>query len=260
MKKLSFFIALLLFSHGLLFSQVGINADNSLPDNSAMLDVKSTIKGFLPPRMTSISRNVIASPAPGLVIWCSNCGTSGELQVYNGTAWTDMTGGLPAAGLVDIGNSCMGGRIAYILQSSDPEYIAGEFHGLIAAYSDQSTGIIWALPAYQNISVFGTLNTIGSGMANTDMIIAQNGAGITYAAGLARSYNGGGYNDWYLPSKDELNKLYINRSAIGGFVSNYYWSSSGYNSGYAWFHNFTSGNPAANTKDVMYYVRAVRTF
>jgi len=46
MKKLSFFIALLLLFSSVLFAQMGINTDNSLPDPSAMLDVKSTSKGM----------------------------------------------------------------------------------------------------------------------------------------------------------------------------------------------------------------------
>jgi hypothetical protein len=50
-----------------------------------------------------------------------------------------------------------------------------------------------------------------------------------YAAGLANSFRGGGYSDWYLPSKDELAKLYQNRVAIGNFATSgiaAYWSSS----------------------------------
>ena len=75
------------------FSQVSISTDNSSPDPSAMLDVKSTAKGFLPPRMTYSQRIAITSPPAGLMVWCSNCGTSGELQIYNGTVWTNMVGG-----------------------------------------------------------------------------------------------------------------------------------------------------------------------
>src|SRR5674476_46273 len=75
----------------------------------------------------------------------------------------------------------------------------------------------------------GTPTAIGTGSANTDKIITQNGAASTYAAGLARAYTDGVYHDWYLPSKEELNQLYLNRVAIGGFDTTtywWYWSSS----------------------------------
>jgi hypothetical protein len=78
--------------------QVGVGT--LTPKASAVLDVSSTTKGFLPPRMISTYRDAIASPSAGLIIWCNNCGTTGELQVYNGTAWTNMTGGTATAGLV----------------------------------------------------------------------------------------------------------------------------------------------------------------
>jgi hypothetical protein len=58
-------------------------------------------------------------------------------------------------------------------------------------------------------------------------ILLQGGTATSYAAGLARAYSGGGYNDWYLPSKDELNKLYLNQVTIGGFADATYWSSTG---------------------------------
>ena len=73
------------------YSQVGIGVTN--PANSAMLEVSSTTKGLLPPRMAGADRNNISNPATGLMIWCTDCGTKGEMQVYNGTAWTNMTGG-----------------------------------------------------------------------------------------------------------------------------------------------------------------------
>jgi trimeric autotransporter adhesin len=50
-------------------AQVAINTDGSLPDNSAMLDIKSTAKGLLSPRMTQSQRNAITTPAAGLMIY-----------------------------------------------------------------------------------------------------------------------------------------------------------------------------------------------
>jgi len=61
------------------------------PNASAVLEAASTTKGFLPPRMTQDQRNAIVSPAAGLMVWCTNCGASGELQVYNGSTWTNLT-------------------------------------------------------------------------------------------------------------------------------------------------------------------------
>jgi uncharacterized protein (TIGR02145 family) len=54
------------------YGQIGINTDNSVPDNSAMLDVKSTTKGILVPRMTAAERNAIANPAAGLLVFCTD--------------------------------------------------------------------------------------------------------------------------------------------------------------------------------------------
>jgi hypothetical protein len=69
MKNLSLLIATLLMIGNALFAQVGINTDGSAPDNSAMLDVKSSEKGILIPRMTLAERNAIATPATGLMIY-----------------------------------------------------------------------------------------------------------------------------------------------------------------------------------------------
>ncbi len=91
MKTLILFTILVILSLG-LFAQVSVNTDGSDPDPSAMLDVKSTSKGFLPPRMTEAQRNAISGAVEGLVVWCTNCGANGELQVYNGTTWVNMSG------------------------------------------------------------------------------------------------------------------------------------------------------------------------
>ena len=66
---------------------------SSASSASAVLEASSTTQGFLPPRMTRDQRNAIVTPAAGLIVWCTNCGTAGELQVNNGTSWTNLTGG-----------------------------------------------------------------------------------------------------------------------------------------------------------------------
>ncbi|MEY3412353.1 MAG: hypothetical protein RIQ70_1041 [Bacteroidota bacterium] len=81
-------------------AQVGIGT--TTPTASAVLDLTSTTQGFLPPRMTQAQRNAIVSPAAALMVWCTNCGASGEFQVYNGTTWSNLTGGTVSASIATI--------------------------------------------------------------------------------------------------------------------------------------------------------------
>ena len=158
-----------------------------------------------------------------------------------------------------IGDSYQGGKIAYIFQSGDTGYVAGEQHGLIAATQDQSNGIQlqWYNGDYIVTGATGT--AIGTGLTNTNAIIAAQGSG-SYAASIARDYNGGGYTDWFLPSKDELNQLYVNKAAIGGFTANPYWSSTEIDNLSSWLQNFYVGDQINANKYGAAYVRAVRAF
>ncbi|MEI7724804.1 MAG: hypothetical protein WCK09_06840 [Bacteroidota bacterium] len=76
------------------YSQVGFSTDNSLPDNSAILDVKSTSKGLLPPRMSFTARRAILNPAAGLVVFCTdgNPDGTGTLSIFQGGHWLSLHG------------------------------------------------------------------------------------------------------------------------------------------------------------------------
>jgi hypothetical protein len=158
-----------------------------------------------------------------------------------------------------VGDSYRGGILAYIFVSGDPGYDANVQHGLIAATVDQSRDILWDNGIHTTTGATGT--AIGTGLANTNtLIFNQSGTPISYAAGIARAYTGGGFNDWFLPSKDELNKLFLKRVTIGGFSHYFYWSSSEYDDYNAWSQNFYAGDQYYDGKNYSYYVRAVRAF
>lgn len=95
MSTMKFFILLplILCFTSATFAQQGIAINNAgtNPDNSAILDVQSTTKGMLVPRMTEAQKNAIASPATSLLIYQTD-GTAG-FYYYNGTAWTALAGG-----------------------------------------------------------------------------------------------------------------------------------------------------------------------
>jgi hypothetical protein len=309
------------------FSQnVGINADGSAPDNSAMLDVKSTDKGFLPPRMTSTQMNAIANPPAGLIVFCTSCGPCGALCIYlpgggwesithlnsaeagthvaSGTQitwyWNAVTGAAgykwntinDYASATDMGtetsttetgltpnttysryvwtyNAC-GVSAATVLIKELPYYIGQSYgggiifyveasgqHGLIAASGDQSTGTQWGC---YGTAIGGTSIAIGTGQANTTAIV--NGcstAGI--AARICDDLVLNGYSDWYLPSKDELNQLFNQKSVVGGFSSKLYWSSTENSANLTWVQHFGINQQVSNVKsNTTYYVRAVRAF
>jgi len=89
MKNSVVFLFFFLLTGMNIYAQVGINADNSAPDPSAMLDVKSDNKGLLPPRMTHAQMAAIVDPANGLIIYCTDCSNSGigALAMFISGSW-----------------------------------------------------------------------------------------------------------------------------------------------------------------------------
>jgi hypothetical protein len=161
--------------------------------------------------------------------------------VVNSTGATALT----------IGQSYQGGIIFWLDATGQ--------HGLIAATADQSTGIQWLNSSYTVTNA--VRDGIGAGMYDTERIIANQGVG-SYAAQICANYTGGGYGDWYLPSKEEHYLLYQQRAAVGGFVFNaYYWTSTEFNSTTASTQSFSVLGTQFNTnKTSTWYVRAIRAF
>ena len=257
------------------FAQVGINIET--PDASAALDITSTTGGLLVPRMTKDDRGFIDTPATGLMIYQTD-GTPG-FYYFNGTSWEGYYSQAEVDALIAaldaritalepaVGDVYQGGVVFHLFVEADAGYIAGETHGLIAAVADQSSGIQWYNGSY--VTTGATATAVGTGAANTTTIVTAQGATETsYAAGLAKAYAAGGYTDWFLPSKDELNLMYSNIGQgsllgnIGNFDDDYYWSSTEHDYSNAWYMHFDA-ELAFMAFNVKYYpanVRAVRAF
>ena len=155
-----------------------------------------------------------------------------------------------------IGNSYQGGIIFYL---------DGSGGGLIAAPTDQSAGAPWGCSGTLISGADGT--AIGTGAQNTIDIEAGCTTPST-AADICSNLVLAGYTDWFLPSKDELNLMYLNIGQgnalglgnVGGFASYYYWSSSDFVANYAWRQDFFNGDQYFTNKYDTYSVRAVRAF
>jgi len=140
-------------------------------------------------------------------------------------------------------------------------YLDGNGGGLIAAPSDQSSNAKWGCSIYRAIITGADGRAIGTGSQNTmDIVAGCTTAGK--AADICANLTLGGYSDWFLPSKDELNEMYVNLHAkgLGGFTTNYYWSSTEYDYSSAWIQDFGSGFQFGASKNNSNYVRPVRDF
>ncbi len=146
-----------------------------------------------------------------------------------------------------------GGGIIFYIDSTGQ-------HGLIAAKADTEEPALWA---YKDSLLGVRSSRIGSGKRNTlktYIILGDQGEGSDYAALRALEYSYKGLHDWYLPSKQELNLLYLQKEMIGGFSPFAYWSSTEYDENLAWFQNFSNGQQIKSDKITSYGIRPIRSF
>ena len=156
------------------------------------------------------------------------------------------------------GVSYLGGKIAYIFQAGDAGYVAGQTHGFIimnhtmgmlAKFADGS--------GYVNTSM-----NFGTGMNNTRLLYNYVTTGLN-AAKYIYNVMYDGYNDWYIPSYSEWNKISLGWSSLGLPDAIYNCSSeiSNYNSAYAQFYNNgTSYSLSNGGKTSTYHVIGIRNF
>ena len=127
---------------------------------------------------------------------------------------------------------------------------------LESSTTDQSLNEDWGC---QNVNITGANGSgYGAGQQNTfDILSSCSG---TIAASVADGYATNGYTDWYLPSRNELDLMYVNmkQKGRGNFSIDTYWSSTEASSLSAYGFNFN--NPIVNNKSTNYRVRAIRRF
>lgn len=158
--------------------------------------------------------------------------------------------------ILSLGDSYMGGIIAYKLTPIDPGFVAGKTHGIIIAPTDQSTGATWY---NEHNSITGaTLREVGTGIINTNTIVNGQGNG-NYAAKICFDLVLNGYSDWALPSDIELSRI-GDYTGTGRLTPNPYWSSTEDGIDAAGAIDFGQSSGGSWLKDGLYHVRAIRYF
>jgi hypothetical protein len=182
---LAFYFILFTFQFA---SAQNVGIGTQTPDASAQLDVSSTSKGFLPPRMTYAQRNSIETPSTGLMVWCLDCGSAGELQVYNGTTWKSMSLTNASAPPTAAGSSIVISQVYGGGSNSGATYNADyvelfnkstttqSLSGLSIQYAS-ATGTSWSLGVLNAVSIppggyyliqLGSAGTIGLSLPTPD--------------------------------------------------------------------------------------------
>jgi len=170
----------------------------------------------------------------------------------------------PVVTNLKIGDYYQGGIITYFFKEYDPGYIKGEQHGFVVSPEDIAKSAYWGCAG---LTIPGAdRNEVGYGKANSNDILRSCGTSNS-AARLCANYTYDGFSDWSLPSKDELNQIYLQADKIGGIdKTDLYWSSTEYqgttilDQTIAWLQLFIDGTYREARKNELYRVRAIHYF
>jgi hypothetical protein len=192
-----------------IFSQVGIGT--TTPAASAELDVTSTTKGFLPPRMTHAQKTAIVSPVAGLIVWCIDCGSIGETQIYNGTTWTNMVGGAATAPF-----TCGTSTVTFTYNGASVTYGTVSSTGS-KCWLDRNLGATQVATSSTDHLAYGDLFQWGRGADGHQLITRTNATTATAVNGTTATLsstdtpgnntfitNGSSPFDWLSPQNDNL--------------------------------------------------------
>jgi hypothetical protein len=177
----------------------------------------------------------------------------------------------PAPTTYKVGDKGPAGGIIFYVNPQE-----GSWKYLEAAPANTEKVTFWATEDFP-VDAIKDARSVGLGKLNTEYIMwaaVERGGGFDWAAEVCDALVVNGYDDWFLPSRDELHQMYGNlqRRGLGGFQSAGYWSSTPVpikyhidigNSISAWFENFTNGEQKEdlfNSRVAKFRVRAIRQF
>ncbi len=270
------YILFILLSFVALMSNAQVGINTTAPN--AQLEIKSSDQanptitdGLIIPKIDIFPSTNPTAAQQGMMVYLT---TTSGVNFPGFYYWDNKA--LPSPNWVAIGNGSSSSFTHYIGELYGGGIVvavwkeSGVEKGLIASLVNMKTSsnnelIGWSGTVNALVPLPGATSLV-NGMSNTNAIVAQN-ATANMAATICKSFNGGGFNDWYLPSIWELDECYkaafVVSSVLGSlnsFQYNTYWSSTERDANYAYYKYFDAGYNYYSTKGNTYYVRAVRRF
>jgi hypothetical protein len=188
MKKAIITFALFVF--GFTNAQVKIGNNPTAINPSSVLELESTTQGFLPPRMTYAQRVAIVSPTAGLQVWCTNCGASGELQMYNGSVWTTFSSVSASSARPTVASTTAASAITATTATSGGNVSNDGGTTIIAR------GVCWSTSILPTIANSTTVDA-GTTGSFTSSLTGLSSSTLYYVRAYATNSAGTGYGDQF---------------------------------------------------------------